>query len=113
MIVLVLEDDPLISMVIEDLVSGAAQAVVVSSRTAAREAINRHVDMAILDVDVTNGQTFDIAVLLQEKAVPFIFVSGSNPDKVPPELRHVPFFPKPFDGKTIEQQIARVVATRK
>jgi CheY-like chemotaxis protein len=113
MIVLVLEDDPLISMVIEDLVSASAEVVAVASRADARAQLSRHVDMAILDIDVTNGQTFDIAEMLDEMQVPFIFVSGSNPAAVPPELRHAPFIPKPFDEADIRRQVEHVVAARK
>jgi hypothetical protein len=40
-------------------------------------------------------------------------VSGSNPAAVPPELRHAPFIPKPFDEADIRRQVERVVAARK
>jgi DNA-binding response OmpR family regulator len=113
MIVLVLEDDPLISMIIEEYVSVSAEVVTVASRADARAQLSRHVDLAILDVDVTNGQTFDIAALLDEKQVPFVFVSGSNPQAVPPELRHAPFIPKPFDEADIRRQVERVAAARR
>jgi DNA-binding response OmpR family regulator len=112
MIVLVVEDDPLIAMIIEDFVSASADVVTVASRADARAQLSRPVDLAILDVDVTNGQTFDIAALLDEKQVPFVFVSGSDPHAVPPELQHAPFIPKPFDEADIRRQVERVAARK-
>ena len=87
--------------------------VVVASRAAARAQLSRHIDLAILDIDVTNGQTFDIAALLDESSVPFIFVSASDPKAVPLSLRHAPFVPKPFDEADIRRQVESAVAAQR
>ena len=34
-------------------------------------------DFAFVDIEVTDGQTFEIALELQRNEVPFVFVSGS------------------------------------
>jgi hypothetical protein len=60
------------------------------------------VDFAFLDVDVTNGKTFELAYILEQKGVLFVLVSGSPQRDLPPELRGVPFIPKPFSRMQIE-----------
>jgi hypothetical protein len=59
-------------------------------------------DFAFLDVDVTNGKTFEIAQMLERKGVPFVFISGSPQEQLPFDLRTVPFIPKPFYSAQIE-----------
>jgi hypothetical protein len=61
-----------------------------------------------LDVDVTNGKTFEITSILERKHVPFVFVSGSPQDQLPVELHNVPFIPKPFHAAQIESALQAV-----
>jgi DNA-binding response OmpR family regulator len=77
--VLIVEDEPLVSMLIEEIVEHAVSAVVVvkSSVSEAKKALEEPCHLALLDVDVTNGKTYDIARVLVRKHIPFVFVSGS------------------------------------
>jgi DNA-binding response OmpR family regulator len=65
-------------------------------------------DFAFLDIEVTDGQTFEIALELRRNEVPFVFVSGARPEALPPDLRGAPFIPKPFE----RHLIARVLRPR-
>jgi len=58
-----------------------------------------------LDVEVTNGKTFEIAQTLERKGVPFAFVSGSRQEELPSDLRSAPFIPKPFYPAQIERAL--------
>ncbi|MGA8444021.1 MAG: hypothetical protein WB766_02350 [Roseiarcus sp.] len=60
-------------------------------------------DFAFLNIEVTDGKTFEIALELQRNEVPFVFVSGSRSEALPPDLRSAPFIPKPFDRRQIER----------
>ena len=83
MIVLIVEDDPLIALALESLVTeiGIEPVVVVlvSSRADAMVEIDARLDVAILDVDVSDGKTFDVANELQLWNIPIVFVSGYQP----------------------------------
>jgi len=114
MIVLIVEDDPFISLSLEDIVAEHAEGeiIAVSSRADAFATMSGDVDLAILDIDVTNGKTFHVAAELKAMGIPFIFVSASDKSQVPEELRHAPFIPKPFNEGDIKRQLVRAVADK-
>jgi hypothetical protein len=47
---------------------------------ATKKVLHEALDFAFLDVDVTNGKTFEVAQILEHKRVPFVFISGSPQD---------------------------------
>jgi DNA-binding response OmpR family regulator len=105
--VLVLEDDPLVSLDIDSIVTGAVHAVVEAS-TSVAEAIrilDDPVDLALLDIDVRDGKSFPIAALLWRRGTPFIFVSASPHAEVPSPLGAAPFVAKPFTARTLEAAV--------
>lgn len=111
MVILIVEDDPLISITLEDIVAEHADGdiIAVRSRADAFIAISADIDLAILDIDVTNGKTFDVAAELKAMDIPFIFVSASDKSQVPAELRHAPFIPKPFGEEDIKRELVNAV----
>src|ERR1700736_4170478 len=66
--VLIVEDDVAIAV---DLVD--AESLVSRSVARAKVLLERAIDLALLDVDVTNGKTFEVAMLLKLRQVPFVF----------------------------------------
>ena len=109
--ILIVEDDPMVALDLEgivlDMASGLTQVAVAASAREARQVLaNAAFDLALLDIDVTDGKTFDVAALLHERGTPFAFVSGSRPEEIPPALRNVPFVPKPYDPATIVRTLA-------
>lgn len=77
--ILILEDEPLIAMVLEDildelgcLVVGPASDIA-EAETLARDA---PVDAAILDVHVGDRTSHSVAELLQARSIPFLVASG-------------------------------------
>jgi DNA-binding LytR/AlgR family response regulator len=103
--VLIVEDEPMVAIDLESTVRDviAAEIVVVPSVSGARDAMAAPLDFAFLDIEVTDGKTFEIALELQLKEVPFAFVSGARPEALPPDLRSAPFIAKPFDRHQIER----------
>lgn len=108
--ILILEDEPLVALDLESMVAAAANSEIAWSPSVAgaQTALAEPLDFALLDIDVLDGKTFDLARRLEERGTPFAFVSGSRIDEVPIELRDAPFIRKPFRP----QDIARVIAER-
>jgi len=95
--VLIVEDDPLIgcttAMVIED---GLHCGVLLArSIVEAQALIDDRVGLGLLDVEVADGRTYQLALQMQRLGIPVVFVSASNPADVPIELAATPFFRKP------------------
>jgi two-component SAPR family response regulator len=103
--ILVVEDEPLFAMDLEMIIIGNVTATIVveGSVAATKEILHEALDFAFLDVDVTNGQTFEIAQILERQRVPFVFISGSPQYQLPFQLRSAPFIPKPFYPAQIER----------
>lgn len=101
--VLIVEDDALTAMYLEGVINDVSTAhiVITTSVSDTRDALNSSFDLAFLDVDVTNGKTFELARSLLKKEVPFVFVSGSLRTEVPEELQFAPFIGKPFQRSDI------------
>ena len=109
--ILIVEDEPWIAMDLETIVVElvTASVVVEGSIAGTKEVLQEALDFAFLDVEVTDGKTFEIAQILERKHVPFAFVSGSPQDQLPFELRTVPFIPKPFHAAQIESALQPVL----
>ncbi len=104
--ILIVEDEPLVAMDLEIMVTEivAATVVVEPSVVATEKVLHEALDFAFLDVDVTNGKTFEIAHILKRRHdVPFAFVSASPPEDLPGDQRSAPFIPKPFYPAQIER----------
>ncbi|CAM5773903.1 response regulator [Bosea minatitlanensis] len=103
--VLIVEDDPFIAMDLEtavaDQLGDEAELIVVESVAKARQAASGRLSCALLDIDVVDGKTFEVADTLQRIGIPFVFVSGSAPQEVPKPLRQVRFLRKPFSTREI------------
>ena len=97
-----------LEMIIIELVT--ATVVIERSIAGTKEVLHKALDFAFLDVEVTDGKTFEIAQILERKHVPFVFVSGSPQDQLPFELRSVPFIPKPFHAAQIEHALQAIAA---
>jgi two-component SAPR family response regulator len=95
-----LEDNPSVGFVLQELITDIAKAGLVRLRSVAaaeKELVQSHFDLAFLDINVTHGKTYAIAASLINKGIPFAFISGFvRRDDVPENLRHVPFLAKPY-----------------
>jgi DNA-binding LytR/AlgR family response regulator len=113
--ILILEDEPFLSSEIEEIVAETLPAVVVV-KTSVRETqkiIDLPFDFAFLDVDVTNGKTYEVAKQLEGKSVPYAFVSGSEKSHLPEELQNTPFIAKPFRPIEIKTAVLEAAGGRK
>ena len=110
--ILVVEDEMMISMLIEDMledlgyeVVGVAQSLP-SSLTMATTKAGEY-DMAILDINLAGEQSFPVARLLMDQGVPFMFATGYGQLGLEEPFRSVLTLNKPFQqedlGKAVEQ----------
>jgi DNA-binding response OmpR family regulator len=107
--VLIVEDEPLIAMTLGTLVEDTlpADVVIKSSLGEARDVMDEPFDLALIDIDLISGRTYEIARALGRKNVPYAFVTGALKEHIPADLVDVPFIGKPFRD---DQIIATVMA---
>jgi CheY-like chemotaxis protein len=115
--VLVVEDEPLISMLIEEMLTELGYDVIgpvatVSDALAAVEA-NHNIGCALLDFQLKGERTLGIADVLIDRRVPFAFASGFGPLEIE-NCRHrgAPSLPKPFTMNMLTTLLDQIVAQR-
>lgn len=110
--VLLVEDEPLIAMMLEDFLdaldrqhAGTADSVAAALPMVEEGAL----DAAILDVNLRGGEkSFAIADALAAKNIPFVFASGGGGEDIAPEYRDRPMLPKPYTMDGVEQALAKL-----
>lgn len=101
MSVLVLEDEPLISMLTEDMVTELGGRVVgpFARLSAARKEIEGgagHISLALLDVNLNGERSMGFARELRDMGVPVVFCTGYDESGIEQEWRSTPTLRKPF-----------------
>jgi len=98
--ILIIEDEPLIAMMLEDFldVLGKQLAGTADSVADALALIEAGgIDAAILDVNLRGGEkSWPVADALVAKGVPFVFATGGSQDSITEHYRGHPTLPKPF-----------------
>jgi CheY-like chemotaxis protein len=97
--VLVVEDEMAVALLIEDMVGELAYemaAIVPRLEDAMQYKDGENFDIAILDVHLDGKTVFPFAAELEERDIPFLFVTAYGPRGVPPEFRHHHILQKPF-----------------
>lgn len=97
--VLIVEDEAMVSMMLDDLISLANGKVVGIAETldAGLEMIEyNNYDMVILDVSLAGESSEPIAAKLKEYNVPVVVATGSYPGGLPQAYKGFPVASKPF-----------------
>lgn len=108
---LIVEDEALVSMLIEDTLGELGHEVTaVASRLqeACELASTEQFDMAILDVNLDGRPSFPVAEILDERGVPFAFATGYGARGLEGKFSEVPTLAKPFVEADIEKLIVAV-----
>lgn len=97
--VLVVEDEILVSMMLEDRLERAGYRVIAAAnlRDALELARERAIDVAVLDVNLGGDTSFPVADTLRQRGIAFTFASGYGVDGLPPEYRDEAVLQKPYD----------------
>ena len=106
--ILALEDEPIIALVLEDLleIAGARACLAETLDEAVTLLDTQEIQAAILDVNVQGQESYPVARLLAEQDIPFIFASGYGDARHPPEFANVPTTAKPYNLADLERAFA-------
>lgn len=108
--VLLVEDEPLIAMMLEDFLDAlnrqcAGTADCVAAAMPLVEAGG--FDCAILDVNLRSGEkSWPIAAALAERDIPFVFATGGADDMLADEFRGRPVLQKPFTIDGVDKALS-------
>jgi CheY-like chemotaxis protein len=115
--ILLLEDDPLISIDGEDMLRslGAAAVHAVHSLADAMARLEGEaIDAAVLDVRIGSSRSDDFARELAGRGVPFIMTSGYGREAAMPEgLAGVPLVGKPYSAEALRAAFASIGPVRR
>jgi CheY-like chemotaxis protein len=112
--ILIVEDEPLIAMMLEDFLESLGHNVVASCESV-DEALG-HVeaggfDVAILDVQLKDGmKVWPVCDRLAESGTPFILATGGHVEPPPAEHASAPVLSKPYTIDAIEPALDRACA---
>lgn len=114
--ILVVEDDPLIGMLVEDLLIGLGFEVVgpAPDLAAALELTTEYqLDGALLDVNLSGELVYPVADRLDAAGVPFVFVTGYGERGLPEAYAARPTIQKPFNSLTFGPQVIDALTLRR
>ncbi len=107
---LLLEDDPILGMVLEDMadmlgcrIAGSFQTV--DAALEAAKAAPESFDAAVLDVNLNGSPSFPVAALLEKKGIPYVFSTGygDTPSQTAPKLS------KPFTIDELREALEKLL----
>lgn len=111
--VLIVEDQMLIAMEIEDTLTdhGVAGICTAASVSEAKKLIlSSALDVAVLDINLGEENVLNVAAILREKRVPFIFTTGyTGHDMIPAEFSDVPVIHKPYASSVLIRNLQAVL----
>ncbi|WP_210529435.1 response regulator [Rubellimicrobium arenae] len=111
--ILVVEDEMIVAMLIEDILTDLG-ATVVGPAARVNRAIEllsaEPVDAALLDVNLAGEVTTPVAEELRRRGIPFAFATGYGAAGVPPGFADQPLLQKPFQERDLGQVMAQVLA---
>ena len=97
--ILIVEDEPLIAMMLEDFllsqgheVRGPCESVAEGLAAVAADDF----DLAILDVNLKGESVWPVATALRAKDIPFVLASGGHVEAPPAEFANTPMIEKPY-----------------
>jgi DNA-binding NtrC family response regulator len=109
--VLIVEDDPLISLDFEDTILGFGVTTVRSAanvRTALGLIAERPPDFVLLDVALSRENSFAVAEKLDALKIPFVFVTGYESEaRLPVAFAGRPRLGKPCSAEALEKVLRR------
>ena len=111
--ILVVEDEPLIAMMLEDFLESLGHRVHASCDSvdgAIGEAGKGGFDMAILDVNLGGETAWPVARKLREMRIPFVIATGGHVEPPPAEFANVPMIEKPYTVDRVSPAIEAALA---
>jgi len=111
--ILIVEDEPLISMELEQLLTSTGFVVigpVGTLREALRVVATESFDAALLDANLGGQPVDEIAAALTRKNVPFAFATGHDREGLPRSFAAAPILRKPFNSAEVVATVSEILA---
>jgi CheY-like chemotaxis protein len=113
--VLVVEDEALVSMLLEDMLSDLGCEIVgpimrLAEALAAAEDRAQDMDIAILDVNLAGERSFPVAEALERRGCLFVLATGYDDAGIDERWRNRPMLRKPFLPHQLEQVLHDALA---
>jgi DNA-binding response OmpR family regulator len=111
--VLIVEDEPLLAMNMEDMLTELGHFVIATATRidkALSLADGSEFDLAVLDINLAGSNTFKVAGILRKRGIPFIFTSGYGPDGLVDGYRGAHLLTKPFGLSDLEHMIIQLLS---
>ncbi len=113
--VLIIEDEPLIAMMLEDFIDGLGHSVA-GAVESVEEALARveegGFDVAILDVHLRGGiPSWPVADVLADRGVKFLVATGGHVEPPPERHAKAPILSKPFTIESVRMALEATAAS--
>lgn len=108
--VLLVEDEPMIAMMVEDCITDMGFHVVgpaAQLADAVALASAGAFDCAILDINIRGGTSFAVADMLIARDCPFVLATGYGDCAIPPHLRAYRRLTKPYATRALETELSQ------
>ena len=113
--VLVLDDEPLISMMLQDWLHELAYETVGPANSVQSALVlieSMPPDAAILDLCLGNERSYAVATTLRARGIPFAFATGYGDNSMVGAFTDEMIVSKPFDFEAIKDVLARLLGSR-
>jgi DNA-binding NtrC family response regulator len=111
--ILIIDDEPLITAMMEDWLSELGHLVVgpAHNLATATELAASEIDAAIVDVSLGKDNSYPLVEALIARGLPFALATGYGQDGIEPRYRGRLTLRKPFDFATFRRIIAELIAS--
>lgn len=112
--ILIVEDEPLIAMMLEDFLETLGHTVHDScdSLSSALQSIEcGGFEFAIVDVNLQGEAVWPAATILRERSIPFLLATGGHVDDPPAEFKATPMLGKPYTIGSVQKALETLTAS--
>ena len=113
--ILVVDDEPLISMMVEDWLTELGCEVVGPVRSVAdgiEFATAAALDGAIRDIRLGDGDSYPLARALLSRGIPFAFATGQGDGGLEADFKNQLVLIKPFDFASVQDVVGKLLASQ-
>jgi CheY-like chemotaxis protein len=112
--ILLVEDEMLVAMLLEDMLTEAGHAIVgpmARIDQAVEAARSKAIDLAILDVNVGGEEVYPVAEALAAREIPFAFATGYGAHGLRDPWQDRPTLQKPFHRNDLFRMVAELASS--